>query len=136
MRFDALPADMRDIVEALVLFTAAEGGGLIANGCVVPVDLPIVDVALDDVPEVPLADPEADGDDRGVDHARAMDPARVPPIVIADGLLLDGRHRVWRSRDLGLATIQAVDLTGIADPSAARNMCLAWIGPQGPPPSP
>lgn len=128
VRFDDLPDDMQDLVAGLVWPVLGEDG--------VPADLPVVDVPLDDLPDVPLADPEADGDDRGVDHALAMDPDDVPPIIVADGLFLDGRHRVWRFRSLGRGTIPAIDLTGIADPGMRDGMAMGTVGPQPAPPAP
>ncbi len=133
IRFDDLPDDMQVLIEDLVCQTAV-ASGTVGNDREIPDELPVIAVDIADLPDVPVADPEADGDDRGIPYAREMDPGEVPPILVADGLFLDGRHRVWRFRDLGLATIQAIDLTGIADPTMAAANSMGPVGGTSPSP--
>jgi hypothetical protein len=43
-------------------------------------------------------------------------PETLPPIVVADGKLVDGGHRVAAAQRRGIRRLWAVDLTGVIDP--------------------
>lgn len=76
--------------------------------------LPLAGLDDDDAPTL-LSRDEADeaGYDRGSAYAQAMVMANTPPILIADGRWMDGRHRVHQARALGETHIWAFDLSGI-----------------------
>lgn len=46
------------------------------------------------------------------------DPGKLPPIVIADGRLIDGQHRIARGRADGVARLRFIDVTGLIDTDA------------------
>ncbi len=46
----------------------------------------------------------------------SYDPEKLPPIVVADGKLVDGGHRVAAAQRRGIRVLRAIDLTGMIDP--------------------
>lgn len=50
------------------------------------------------------------GDDRSESHAQAMVGRRVPPVLVANGRLIDGKHRAYAARLAGLDAVAAIDL--------------------------
>lgn len=50
---------------------------------------------------------------------RYGDPSKLPPILIADGRLIDGQHRIAAARKLGITKLQAIDVTGLVDTNAS-----------------
>jgi len=124
-RLDSLPEDMQVIL----------GDYLEASGNVDPEGLWATPVAvsrlprvlLDDEQEPTLAQRSANrGVDRGVAYALAMRVEKTPPIVMAHGRWLDGRHRAFAARAQGVATLWAFDLS--AHMTAAQ---AAWFGGLG-----
>jgi hypothetical protein len=51
----------------------------------------------------------------------AMDLDAVPPILIADDLSLDGRHRAFAARAKARTHLRAIDLSGIAPERAIAS---------------
>ena len=49
---------------------------------------------------------------------RYTDPAHLPPIVISDGRLIDGQHRIARGRSDGVERLRFIDVTGLIDTDA------------------
>jgi hypothetical protein len=78
-------------------------------------ELPVVTIAVSDLPVLELADPET-GDNRGETYAAEMVGEDLPPITVIeadDGWdVLDGRHRLAAHRLQGTVTITAINLTG------------------------
>lgn len=72
------------------------------------IELPVVDLPVDGFPTV-----EMETDDRKIQHALEMDLDKTPPILVAKGEWLDGRHRVYKAIQDGKKTIPAMDLTSI-----------------------
>lgn len=101
IRFDSLPGDMQCLISDFV-GTALDG---------VPALLPTREVRIADIPIVQLCE-----FDRGTDYARALNPDNAPPLIIADNHFLDGKHRCFSFRELGVESFIAIDLTGIAEP--------------------
>lgn len=106
--FADLPDDMQVLIDDLL--ECDENGP--------PASFQVTQVAVASLPEVPL-----DEHDRGTDHARAMDLRETPPIIIADGQFLDGKHRLFRARETGVETLLAIDLSGLVPAHI-----LAWNG--------
>ena len=42
-------------------------------------------------------------------------PEKLPPIVISDGRLIDGQHRIARARSEGVERLRFIDVTGLID---------------------
>ena len=103
--FASLPEDMRVLIED---FLESDELGP-------PSELPIELIAVDTIPVVPL-----DKFDRGTDHARAMDLTKTPPILIADGQFLDGKHRVFQARETGVEVLLAINLSGMVSEHMLR----------------
>lgn len=103
IRFDALPPDMQVLLDDFI-----RGCGRDVS---IPALLPLVEVAVDNIPVVPL-----DPFDRGPDYALRMDLELTPPIVVAEGHFMDGKHRVYAARSCGRLKLTAIDLTGLIDP--------------------
>lgn len=101
--FAALPPDMQVLVDDFV-----NGNG--ANRKI-PDLLPLVEVEINRIPIISL-----DEWDRGLPHALAMDLDCTPPIVVAEGHFLDGRHRSHKARLEGRLSLDAIDLSGLVDP--------------------
>lgn len=66
----------------------------------------IAGIKVDEIPEAQLA--------RYVD-AKLAD---LPPIVIADGRLIDGQHRIQAARKRGIRQLRYIDMTGLIDTEA------------------
>jgi hypothetical protein len=45
----------------------------------------------------------------------AADPRKLPPVVISDGRLIDGQHRILAAQRMGITELEAVDVTGLID---------------------
>jgi hypothetical protein len=101
IRFDSLPEDMQSLISD---FAEADCDH-------VPALLPTCEVRIADIPVVRLCE-----FDRGTAYARALNPDNAPPLVIADNHFLDGKHRCFTFRELGVESFIAIDLTGIATP--------------------
>ncbi len=112
--FDSLPEDLQCLIEQLVLDHDEDA--------TIPAMLPLGSVAVADLPDVPL-----DPDDRGRDHALAMDLDEVPPVLVAECLFLDGRHRAFAARHQGRERLAAIDLTGIVAPCVAVSNAMGSV---------
>lgn len=112
--FADLPEDMQCLVEQLVLDADEDA--------VIPAMLPLGTVPLAGLPDLPLDDLE-----RGEAYALDMDPDLVPPVLIAEGHFLDGRHRSFAARARGVERIAAIDLSGIVPPAAARGHSMGRV---------
>lgn len=53
---------------------------------------------------------------RGKKHAEKMIGKKTPPIIISDGKLIDGGHRIYAKKQEGKKYILAIDLSGIIKP--------------------
>ncbi|WP_408601694.1 hypothetical protein [Pseudomonas sp. PLMAX] len=101
IRFDSLPEDMQSLISDFVEVDRDN----------VPAMLPTREVRIADIPIVRLCE-----FDRGTAYARALTPENAPPLVIAENHFLDGKHRCFSFRELGVESFIAIDLTGIASP--------------------
>lgn len=50
---------------------------------------------------------------------RYNDPTKLPPVVIADGRLVDGQHRIKRAQQQGVTELEAIDMTGLINTEEA-----------------
>ena len=66
----------------------------------------IKDVQVDNIPESQL------------EYVMEADPADLPPIVISDGRLIDGQHRIQAARLKGVDQLRYIDVTGLIDTEA------------------
>lgn len=101
IRFDSLPDDMQCLIYDFA------GSDLES----IPAMLPTREVRIADIPIVRLNE-----FDRGTEYARALNPDNAPPLIIADNHFLDGKHRCFSFRELGVERFIAIDLSGIAEP--------------------
>ena len=60
------------------------------------------------IPAENFPEPELDSN-RGKEYALSME-GDLPPVVISNGTWLDGNHRVYRAKRLGLLSVSALDL--------------------------
>jgi hypothetical protein len=105
MRIGDLPRDMREELfglHATGVNPRATQRGFEAR----TVPLREIDIARIDVSGYPAA------------QTRSYDPLNLPPVVIADGKLIDGGHRVAEAQRRGMSTVRAIDVTGLIDPNA------------------
>jgi hypothetical protein len=115
-KYDDLPESMQVIIQDW------------AENSIIPKRLKYCLIALSTLPNVPV-NKETDSDFDGVRdevYALKMDLNKVPPIIIANGVLMDGRHRVFSARAKGLKEIHAIDLTGVITERMSR---IDGIGP-------
>jgi hypothetical protein len=115
IKFADLPLDMQTLISDFV--TAPIGDKAI------PEYLPTLEVRIADLPAVPL-----DEYDRGTRYARSMVPTETPPIIIAENRFMDGKHRRFSFQELGLETVTAIDLTGIAHPEMVAMCSMGELG--------
>ena len=88
----------------------------------IPKTLPARQVQISDIPVV-----ELDEFDRGSAYARRLTPENAPPLIIADDHFLDGKHRCFSFRELGVETHLAIDLSGIADPDMVEQNSMGLL---------
>jgi hypothetical protein len=93
---ESLPEDMQ-----VLLFQFFED-----NGLELPSELPLVTLDTEPFENIPFSK-----NDRGEEYANNMIGKDVPPIVISNGNILDGRHRLFAAKKEGLKYIKAIDLT-------------------------
>lgn len=115
IKFSDLPPDMQTLISDFI--------GAPIGDAAIPEHLPVIDVRLTDLPVVPLCEY-----DRGTLYARRMVPEQTPPIIIADNQFLDGKHRRFSFLEMGLSTVPAIDLSGIADPHMVKICSMGEIG--------
>jgi len=97
-----LPKDLQDL-----LFDLAEVVGLKE----LPSELPLRCAPLSVFPDAPIGtDP---GDSRDESYVQRMLYSELPPILVVDGHLIDGRHRLKAWRRQGADTVFYLDLSGI-----------------------
>ena len=114
IKYSDLPDDMQTLIFQFVTDHDDEAK--------IPDELPVSNIAVSTLPVVPL-----DENDRGSAHAREMDLKETPPILIANGHFLDGKHRVFQAREKGVKFLPAIDLTGIAHPQSVRENSMGKI---------
>lgn len=119
---DELPPDIAELVGAFI------SGPDDDEHYLPPTTLPLVTLDMARMPETAF---DAGSDDRGAAYAMAMG-RDVPPIIVADGHVLDGRHRLYAARQRGDATIDAIDLSGLAHPTSLAADSLGTIQPPAP----
>lgn len=129
--WSALPEDMQVILgDYLRLDGITNPEGLWAA----PLAVARLPRALLDDEDAPLSAEEADaaGVDRGVAYARAMVLDATPPIVVAHGHWLDGRHRVFAAREQQREWVWAFDLTEQMPDGLGTFFHLGSLGPEPP----
>jgi hypothetical protein len=114
--YKKLPEDMRVLISDFVQWHDEDR--------IIPAHLPTRILNLDQLPSIPL-----DEYDRGTAYALEMQPGETPPIIIAHGKFLDGKHRVFSARHRGDKQIEAIDLTGIADIRMVDANQMGDLGP-------
>ena len=70
---------------------------------------PLMEVPLEFFPEIDPA--SEDNDERDFDSYVETPMAQYPPVVIAHGNFIDGRHRLWAAREQGEPTIKTIDIS-------------------------
>lgn len=122
--FASLPQDLQVLISDFVDGGTGEG--------VVPEVLPLVTVDVRDIPVVPL-----DPFDRGAAYAMAMNAGEIPPIVVAEGRFMDGKHRTYAARLKGWSMLSAIDLTGLIHPRMLEANSMGSLrGTADPAPAP
>ena len=126
--FSALPEDLQVLIEQFLEDADRSPPAL----------LPTRILPVAGIPEV-----ELDDYDRGRDHAHSMDLMATPPLVVAYGHFLDGKHRSFRARHLRWRDLVAIDLTDIMSRAMAEANSMGVVDlhatapePVGPIPSP
>jgi hypothetical protein len=116
--YSSLPDDMQ-----VLLWDFFQDAG--HEGCP-QMKFPIYEIPVANFPDV-IFTPHNTDDRGGEKHAKQMlGVANLPPVVVADGWFLDGRHRIWAARKEGWQTIRAIDLSGY---SLAAGQGVCAIGP-------
>jgi hypothetical protein len=87
-----------------------------------------VDLSLYAFPEVRVEDID---DERPIEPYLEMDPLDFPPVVVAHGQFMDGRHRVlaarMRSERVYTPTIRTIDASRVIRPQYAREWTLGGM---------
>jgi hypothetical protein len=124
--FADLPEDLQCLIEQFVLDYDPS--------IVIPATFAIGTIPVANLPKIPL-----DRYDRGIAYARAMDPEKTPPLLIARGCLMDGKHRIFSARQKNIRTLRAIDLTAIIPTRAIEGNEMGTVSGfslgdyQGPP---
>jgi len=117
---DDLPPDLQQL-----LLDLAEDAGV-----ELPPRLVLRRIPLSDFPKVAIG--TSRGDQRDDRYVEAMRGKALPPLVVADGVFIDGRHRLMALRLDGAQDADCIDLTGVVPaPQVPR---IGWMSPARPVP--
>lgn len=96
-----LPSDMQELLSSV-----ADD-----QGVDLPKSFPLRKASIDDFPYAKIG---GRGDSRDIDYVTSMakDSDKLPPVIVADGRLIDGRHRIEALRMAGAKEVSYVDATG------------------------
>jgi hypothetical protein len=67
----------------------------------------------------------------GFSYFDGAKPKDIPPVVIADGRLIDGQHRIAWARSQGLTSLRYIDMTGLIDTDAGGFISELPSDPDG-----
>lgn len=122
MRISELPPDM----QVLLAQIAADGGMSESDLEQLPaVDLPVLTLPVSAFPE---PDPDHPSDERDFESYVSTPIEDYPPLVVAHGYFIDGRHRLYAAIRQGAETVRAVDAGGILDRRFIEQKRRFWIG--------
>jgi hypothetical protein len=114
-----------DDIQVMILDLAFTFGGLpdtdASRKRIARTRLPLMEISLAYFPEIDPADDDYDCRDFESYVETPMED--YPPVVIANGNFIDGRHRVWAAREQGEETIKTVDISCLVPPT------LEGLGP-------
>ena len=107
------PGHLPDDMQVMILDLAFTVGDLLDTDAsqrkIARTRLPLMEVPLAYFPEV---DPASDDNDERDFESYADTPMEdYPPVVIANGNFIDGRHRVWAARQQGEDSIKVIDIS-------------------------
>lgn len=119
------PGHLPDDMQIMILDLAFTVGHLpdteASQKRIVRTKLPLMAIPLVYFPEVsPDSD---DNDERDFESYVKTPMEEYPPIVIANGNFIDGRHRLWAARQQGVDTLKAIDISCLVSPA------LEGLGP-------
>ncbi|APP82728.1 hypothetical protein P2A78_20760 [Xanthomonas perforans] len=101
IRVDSLPSDMQQLLADL-----ADDAGVS-----LPEQLPLRYAALSAFPDVVIGN--SSGDQRDAEYVNAMKGCILPPLLVSDGILIDGRHRIASLRMTTAVDAPYLDLTDV-----------------------
>lgn len=110
VRMAELPEDLQALLEDL-----ADDAGV-----ALPARLPLRSLPVAAFPPVEVG--RSRGDGRGQAYIEAMRGQDLPPLVITEGVFIDGRHRLSALRLEGIQEVLCLDLTGILPVPAVPNL--------------
>ena len=107
------PGHLPDDMQVMILDLAFTVGDLpdteASQSRIARTKLPLMEVPLAYFPPI---DPASDDNDERDFESYAETPMEeYPPVVIANGNFIDGRHRVWAAREQGVEAIKAIDIS-------------------------
>jgi hypothetical protein len=109
MKIGDLPEDMQSLLGQIAIDSRSKEWK--SEASFAKIDLPLYILPLSAFPRI---DPEHDpGDDRKFEDYLNTAMEDFPPVVIAHGYFIDGRHRVWAAREKGEGEIWAVDASKV-----------------------
>lgn len=122
MKVSELPIDM----QVLLAQIAADAG--------MPEEdlerLPETDLPVRRIPVKAFPDPlKGRPDGRGFESYAATPIEDYPPLVVAHGYFIDGRHRLYAAIRQGAETVRAIDASAILDRNFVVKNRGFWIGP-------
>lgn len=116
-----LPEDMQVLLMQLATEMGQWGDSDAEMKRLARVKLPLTEIPLEWFPEI---DPASDDmDERDFDSYLETPIEEYPPVVIAHGHFIDGRHRVWAAREQGVEAIPTIDISCLVDST------LTGVGP-------
>lgn len=107
------PGHLPDDMQVMILDLAFTVGDLpdtdASQKRIARTKFPLMEIPLTYFPEI---DPASDDNDERDFESYAETPMEeYPPVVIANGNFIDGRHRVWAAREQGEEAIKAIDIS-------------------------
>lgn len=113
------PGHLPDDMQVMILDLAFTVGDLpdtdASSKRIARTRLPLMEIPLGFFPDIDPASDDNDERDFESYAETAMD--KYPPVVIAHGNFIDGRHRVWAAREQGEETIKAIDISCLVPPT-------------------
>lgn len=124
MKIGRLPGDMQRLLKLLAIDSRNKASRK-DEASFRKIELPVGILPLSAFPQEQAG--MADADDEKLQEYANTPMEDFPPIVIAHGYWIDGRHRVWAAGEQGAAVIKVIDASSIVGEAFVKT--IGFLGP-------